>query len=163
MPHERPDGMKHPSSRLVSPTLASGGRASTPCIALAAALALTLFGIVDVHAQDPEWTPLRPGNTGTPGEEIRLVDYDPDGRLWVGARWPFWEESGVGIYDRDPDAWTALANFETPIPGVAILAPPIEADCSTDDLEVLHCSSLSASGTVSAHLPPGSETSGVGS
>lgn len=62
-------------------------------------------------AQDFEL--LRPSNTGIPGEEVRRVAFHPDGRLWVGARWPFWREGGVGIFDISADAWETHFNGET--------------------------------------------------
>jgi len=58
-------------------------------------------------------TLLRPSNTGIPGEEVRVVRFAPDGRLWVGARWPFWQEGGVGIYDIAADLWETHSNAET--------------------------------------------------
>ena len=59
-------------------------------------------------AQEVEW--IRPSNTGIPGEEVRRVAFHPDGRLWVGARWPFWDEGGVGIYDIAQDLWETHSN-----------------------------------------------------
>ncbi len=67
-------------------------------------------------AQPPEWSLLRPSNSGIPGEEIRCLQFNPDGKFWVGARWPFWQEGGFGVYDLGKDVWTDLSNFETPIP-----------------------------------------------
>ncbi len=67
-------------------------------------------------AGDPQWRILKPSNTGVPGELVRFVRVAPDGRLWVGARWPFWQEGGLGVFDRDTETWTTLANWETPIP-----------------------------------------------
>ncbi|MDM7916461.1 MAG: FlgD immunoglobulin-like domain containing protein [Candidatus Eisenbacteria bacterium] len=67
-------------------------------------------------AQPPDWSVLRPSNSGIPGEEIRCLRFAPDGGFWVGARWPFWQEGGIGIYDSAADVWTDYSNFETPIP-----------------------------------------------
>jgi len=67
-------------------------------------------------AQEPSWTLSRPSNSGIPGEEIRCLRFEPDGPLWVGARWPFWEEGGFGLLDRETGTWTVYANFESPIP-----------------------------------------------
>ncbi len=66
------------------------------------------------HAQD--WKILKPSNTGIPGEEARFNLFAPDGKLWVAARWPFWREGGIGIYDFATDTWETWANWETPIP-----------------------------------------------
>jgi ligand-binding sensor domain-containing protein len=79
-------------------------------------LALGLLSAAPTFAQDPEWSLLRPSNSGIPGEEIRCLGFHPDGKLWVGARWIFWQEGGFGIYDLGSDVWTNYSNFETPIP-----------------------------------------------
>ena len=81
-----------------------------------AALALAAVVAAATPAAAYDWKLLRPSNSGIPGEEIRFMDFTPDGRLWVGARWVFWQEGGVGIYDRASQVWTAWANWETPIP-----------------------------------------------
>ena len=74
-------------------------------------------GTIDqVRAGQAEWRVVKPSNTGIPGEEVRFVRFAPDGRIWVGARWPFWGEGGVGILDRDEDQWTTYANWETALP-----------------------------------------------
>lgn len=59
-------------------------------------------------AQQVDW--IRPSNSGIPGEEIRRMAFHPDGRLWVGARWPFWGEGGVGIFDIAQDLWETHSN-----------------------------------------------------
>jgi hypothetical protein len=76
---------------------------------------------------------VRPSNTGIPGEEVRTVQLHPDGRLWVGARWPFWGEGGVGIYDIAGDLWETHSNAETgsgpgPIPGAFVSDLAFESD-----------------------------------
>jgi ligand-binding sensor domain-containing protein len=68
------------------------------------------------HAGQPEWRVVKPSNTGIPGEEVRFVRFAPDGRPWVAARWPFWQEGGVGILDRETGRWTTHANWETALP-----------------------------------------------
>ena len=35
-----------------------------------------------------------PNTSGIPGEFVRHVQWAPDGKLWVGARSPFWGEGG---------------------------------------------------------------------
>lgn len=84
--------------------------------ALASALVATTSLLQPNVLREPIWSLVRPSNTGIPGEEIRFVRFDANGTLWVGARWPFWQEGGVGIYDRNVRVWTVYANFETPIP-----------------------------------------------
>lgn len=66
-----------------------------------------------VLAEPPGMRLIRPTNTGIPGEEVRTVQYHPNGKLWVGARWPFWREGGVGIYDIVEDLWQTYFNGET--------------------------------------------------
>ncbi|RMH10832.1 MAG: hypothetical protein D6695_10690, partial [Planctomycetota bacterium] len=77
-------------------------------------------------AQD--WKVVNPSNTGVPGEVVELVTFAPDGNLWVGARWPFWEEGGIGVFDRSTDTWSVWANWETPLPSEIIY--DVEFDAS---------------------------------
>ncbi|MCA9728146.1 MAG: hypothetical protein KC729_10715, partial [Candidatus Eisenbacteria bacterium] len=79
------------------------------------------FRVWPAQAQDPEWSLSRPSNSGIPGEEIRGIRWSPSGEIWVVARWPFWEEGGIGISALPSaatslDVWDVLTNFETPIP-----------------------------------------------
>jgi len=85
-------------------------------IVLALTLVATATWLGAQTLSDPVWDLVRPSNTGIPGEEIRFVRFDPDGAPWIGARWYFWQEGGIGILDRDTQVWTTYADFETPIP-----------------------------------------------
>ncbi len=85
-----------------------------PYILLALVLAAG-FG-VPAHADEPEWQLIRPSNTGIPGEAVRFARFDPQGDMWVAARWPFWSEGGFGIYHFDTQTWTTYANVDTPLP-----------------------------------------------
>lgn len=76
----------------------------------------SLTNIDAARAQDATWRLLRPSNSGIPGEEIRTVDVAPDGRVWVGARWPFWAEGGIGVLAPDTDIWKTWADWETDLP-----------------------------------------------
>ncbi len=67
-------------------------------------------------AGDVDWKILKPTNTGVPGELVHFAEFGPDGRLWVSARWPFWNEGGIGVYDLVTKGWTNYANWETPLP-----------------------------------------------
>ncbi len=80
------------------------------------AILAALLPLATGMAQSGEWRLMRPSNTGVPGELIHVVRFAPDGKVWVGARWPFWQEGGIGILDRATGIWTNLANYETPIP-----------------------------------------------
>ena len=79
-----------------------------------AVFAFAWLGLSGALAQD--WWIAKPSNTGIPGEEIRFVEFAPDGKLWVGARWPFWQEGGIGIFDRTTEIWDVFSNWETSIP-----------------------------------------------
>ncbi len=81
------------------------------CMLIVAAALLYLAP--SAYSQDVTWDLVRPSNTGIPGEEVRTVKYGPDGRIWVGARWPFWGEGGIGIFDPASDIWTTYSNAET--------------------------------------------------
>ncbi|UYV12136.1 MAG: hypothetical protein NCW75_12635 [Phycisphaera sp.] len=65
-------------------------------------------------AQTVEFDHLRPSTTGIPGETMVTGGYGPDGRLWVSARWPFWGEGGVGVFDGT--SWQTYANVNSPMP-----------------------------------------------
>jgi ligand-binding sensor domain-containing protein len=78
--------------------------------------ALVLVACASAVAGEPEWRILKPSNTGVPGELIHGVRWAPNGDLWVAARWPFWEEGGLGVLDLDANAWSVWSNWETPIP-----------------------------------------------
>jgi len=67
-------------------------------------------------AQSGGWRIIDPANTGIPGEEVRFLRFDPHGMLQVGARWPFWGDGGIGIYDFGTQIWTTDSKGETPIP-----------------------------------------------
>jgi hypothetical protein len=71
-------------------------------------------------AQDYEWKLIRPGNTGIPGELVQYLTWAPDHKLWVAARWPFWEEGGIGTYHPDIDLWSGWSSFEHPLPSELI-------------------------------------------
>src|SRR5262245_9778063 len=82
---------------------------------LLALAAIVLTGVT-ARAQTPEWSLLRPSNTGLGGEEIRGLRFAPDGKLWVASRWLYLNEGGFGILDPATQVWTNLTNYETPLP-----------------------------------------------
>jgi len=65
--------------------------------------ALAALAVGSASAIDVSWQIIKPSNTGIPGEEVRVVRFAPDGKLWVGARWPFWREGGRRRPARDPN------------------------------------------------------------
>jgi ligand-binding sensor domain-containing protein len=89
---------------------------------------LVSLALAGSAAAQAGWRLVKPSNTGIPGEEVRIVRFAPDGNLWVGARWPFWQEGGFGIYDFAADAWTTQANWETPLPSEYVNDLEFEAD-----------------------------------
>lgn len=81
------------------------------------------------HALETEWQFLRPSNTGIPGEEVRFARFDPAGRLWVSARYPFYAEGGVACTS-DLVHWTTYANWETPLPSDIVQSIHFDPDGS---------------------------------
>jgi ligand-binding sensor domain-containing protein len=100
------------------------------CVPVVCALALLLCGsVTPALAGDPlDWWIAKPSNTGVPGEEIRFVRFGPDGNPWVGARWPFWGEAGIGVFDLANEAWSVWSNWETPIPSPYLNDLAFDAD-----------------------------------
>ena len=82
--------------------------------AIGAGVALSAAGVA--LAQEDAWRVVNPSSTGVPGEAVGFARFAPDGRLWVSARWPFWGEGGIGIYDFATDSWETYANWSSPIP-----------------------------------------------
>ena len=64
--------------------------------------------------ENPEWRVLRPDNTGIPGEQLFFGKFDPQGRMWVSARWPFWGQGGLGVYDGS--TWETHSTYEDELP-----------------------------------------------
>ncbi len=87
-----------------------------PTLALLVALATPCQAEPIDTPQGPQWRVVKPSNSGIPGEEMRFARWAPDGKLWTGARWPFWGEGGLGIYDTELDVFEVHSNWETPIP-----------------------------------------------
>ena len=85
-------------------------------IVSAVVFSLTAFGAAAAAAAGGKaWTQVRPSTTGIPGEEVRLMAFDPQGNLWVGARWPFWGEAGLAMLSADQLPYTPLpgGGFDT--------------------------------------------------
>lgn len=92
----------------------------------------TLLACLSVRAEalETHWEFLRPSNTGIPGEEVRFARFDPAGRLWVSARYPFYREGGVASTS-DFIHWTTYANWETPLPSDIVQSIHFDPDGST--------------------------------
>jgi ligand-binding sensor domain-containing protein len=77
-------------------------------------LSLVAFALaLPMHATaQPQWKVVKPSNTGVMGDEVRVARFAPDGRLWVGARWTFWGEGGISIYDFTTKLWETHSNWD---------------------------------------------------
>ncbi len=97
----------------------------------AAAIALTLCqaGL----GQSPEWNIIKPSTTGVPGEEIRVLDFDSEGNLWIVGRMLFFGEVGLAMLPAselpytplpgggfDAGAWHVWSSVHHPIPSVLV-------------------------------------------
>src|SRR5262249_21828792 len=80
--------------------------------------------------QLPAFEIVKPSTTGIPGEELRVMKFDPQGNLWVAGRAPFWAESGVAMLPAaqvpyeplpgggfDTGAWRVWSSLDNPLPG----------------------------------------------
>jgi ligand-binding sensor domain-containing protein len=83
---------------------------------LRAVAGLALLSSVGLAFQvEPQWNIVKPSSTGIPGEELRVMVFDPQGNLWVAGRWPFWFESGVARLSADQVPYQPLSGggFDT--------------------------------------------------
>jgi ligand-binding sensor domain-containing protein len=76
-------------------------------------LCFSLAIVTAANAQN-QWKIVKPTNTGVPGDLVRLCRFDPQGNLWVAARWAFWHEGGVSKFDGT--RWTAYSNVDSWMP-----------------------------------------------
>lgn len=77
---------------------------------------ILVLAIGSAGAVAEEWRLIKPTNSGVPGESVLGARFAPDGKLWVSARWPFFQEGGIGIYDFGSDSWETYANWDSPVP-----------------------------------------------
>ncbi len=64
----------------------------------------------------PAYKIFDPGNTGIPGyANMMLVEFGPDGRLWVHGRDFFWQTGGVAALDFTTGLWKTYSSRETPL------------------------------------------------
>jgi ligand-binding sensor domain-containing protein len=93
------------------------------------ALALVISCSLTVFAQTPQFNIIKPSTTGVPGEEVRVMKFDPAGNLWIGGRFYFWGESALGMLSADQlehqplpgggfdtGAWKVWSSVHHPIP-----------------------------------------------
>jgi sugar lactone lactonase YvrE len=65
---------------------------------------------------NPDYRIVRPSNTGIPGYvDMDMVEFGPDGRLWVAARDFFWQQGGVARLDFATAQWKTWSSEETPL------------------------------------------------
>ena len=111
-------------------------------IALGMAVAIgTSFGAATAFGQTPQFNIVKPSTTGVPGEEVRIMRFDPSGNLWIATRWPFWYESAVAMLSVDQlpyeplpgggfdtGAWRVWSNVHHPIPSAYLYDMEFSAD-----------------------------------
>jgi hypothetical protein len=64
-------------------------------------LALLISCGLTVFAQTPQFNIIKPSTTGVPGEEVRVMKFDPAGNLWIAGRFYFWGEGGLAMLSVD--------------------------------------------------------------
>ena len=97
-----------------------------------------------IQAQIPQFNILKPSTTGIPGEEVRIMKFDPAGNLWVVGRHYFWGETGLAMLSADQlahealpgggfdtGAWKVWSNVHHPIPSVYSFDLEFSADGNT--------------------------------
>ncbi len=101
--------------------------------AIFAVVALVISGGLSIFAQTPEFNIVKPSTTGVPGEEVRVMKFDPAGNLWIAGRFYFWGEVGLAMLSVDQlgyqplpgggfdtGAWRVWSSVHHPIPSVYI-------------------------------------------
>ncbi|HYE94804.1 MAG TPA: two-component regulator propeller domain-containing protein [Rubricoccaceae bacterium] len=88
-------------------------------------LLLGLFSGGRALAQNPDWVFYLPTNTGIPGDYVYAAAFAPDGRVWVAAEDPVWDEGGLGVFDGE--AWDVI-NEEDGLPTYYVGDVVIDAD-----------------------------------
>jgi ligand-binding sensor domain-containing protein len=83
------------------------------------ALVILCQTVANAQTASLTWEAFRPSNTGVPGGNHLIVEYDPQGRLWYGAVWPVFTRGGVAFLD-STDRWQTFAAWQTPLPSPLI-------------------------------------------
>jgi ligand-binding sensor domain-containing protein len=96
----------------------------------------TLLGLIvacllttNASAAVPRFNLVKPSTTGVPGEEVRVMKFDPAGNLWIAGRFYFQGEAGVAMLPAkqlkfkplpgggfDTGAWQVWSSVQHPIP-----------------------------------------------
>ena len=103
--------------------------------------AVTICSLLSVSASAQQFNIVTPSTTGVPGEEARLMGFDPAGNLWVGGRSPFWGQSGLAMLSADQlahvplpgggfdtGAWRVWSSVQHPIPSPYLYDMEFAAD-----------------------------------
>jgi ligand-binding sensor domain-containing protein len=86
-----------------------------------------------LEGQTPTWNIVKPHLNGIPGDEIRVLAFDPSGNLWVAARMIDWWKVGLAMLPAsempyaplpgggfDTGVWKVWSSDDHPIPSVFI-------------------------------------------
>jgi ligand-binding sensor domain-containing protein len=89
----------------------------------------------------PQFNIVKPSTTGVPGEEVRVMKFDPAGNLWIAGRSPFWGEAAVAMLSADQldynplpgggfdtRAWRVWSSVHHPIPSPYLFALAFTSD-----------------------------------
>ena len=76
--------------------------------------------------QNPEWKRVLPTNTGVPGDYVYSVAIDNDGKKWIAADDPVWDEGGIGVFN--DTAWNVLNQFNSGLPNYYVRRIVIESN-----------------------------------
>jgi len=92
-------------------------------------LALVISCGLTVFAQTPQFNIIKPSTTGVPGEEVRVMKFDPAGNLWIAGRFYFSGEAALAMLSADQldhqplpgggfdtGAWKVWSSVHHPIP-----------------------------------------------
>jgi hypothetical protein len=69
--------------------------------AIITVVALVISCGITVFAQTPQFNIVKPSTTGVPGEEVRVMKFDPAGNLWIAGRFYFYGEAGLAMLSAD--------------------------------------------------------------
>jgi len=47
----------------------------------------------------PQFNIVKPGTTGVPCDEVRVMGFDPAGNLWIAGRWVYLGEAAVAMLE----------------------------------------------------------------
>jgi len=107
-------GTPHTPRRRVFPAVARADVATLASLLAAGCGAAAMAGPA---GDAPDWTYLRPGNTGVMGDESDAIWIAPDGRVHLGAYVPAFEEGGFSRYVPEENRWENFSNVDHPVIG----------------------------------------------